>query len=565
MVPNGHKWIAMASCVALLFGCGSSSGGGGSGGSASTAITPTTPGGTTPGSTIPVTSVSMVSGTFNLTNGVGYHTATVLGNGMVFVAGGVGPAGTAVGTTSLVEAGAVAPGPSLITPRFNHTATLLGNGMVLIAGGQTTLTAGTASLDTTELYDPATNSISQGPTMTAFRAGQVAVEFGPIGAQEVLFAGGQDGYSILGTAEVYNVTTNIFTPLVHPLNTARTGAGGALMDDGTIVIAGGTGSAGAGPAGAEIFNPTTSTFKATTMSIPAAGGAFVGNGTEAIVAGGQIASAQYVQSTEIYEMSSQVFSSGPLLSAERRDASASWVNGAQTVVIGGRNASGAVGNIDVFSGPTMAGSTVSQGAPLQTPRYGHTASVLPGGQILVIGGFDGAGVPVAAVEIVTVAGVQTPATTTPTAPTAGIPMSITPVPSTEAIPSSATNSSSSVINSLIGGLIGSLLGTGTTQNSGLTPSIASISPNNGSAGTMVVIQATGIGAYLSVSFDNGSGSNIFCDSTDCTAYQNGSSVQVEIVIPSTLAPGTYNIDLVTSSYATAGSPNAMAQVAFTVN
>ena len=42
---------------------------------------------------------------------------------------------------------------SMTTPRWNHTATLLNNGSVLIAGGSTT--TGTY-LDTAEIYNPTT-------------------------------------------------------------------------------------------------------------------------------------------------------------------------------------------------------------------------------------------------------------------------------------------------------------------------------------------------------------------------------------------------------------------------
>src|SRR5258708_33950995 len=55
---------------------------------------------------------------------------------------------------------------SMITPRFGHTATLLPNGKVLIAGGLTGCFPGIGCPDTNnaELYDPATAAFA--PTRT---------------------------------------------------------------------------------------------------------------------------------------------------------------------------------------------------------------------------------------------------------------------------------------------------------------------------------------------------------------------------------------------------------------
>ena len=81
------------------------------------------------------------------------HTATLLANGQVLVAGGEDSGGTLIASAELYNpaTGKWTVTGSLATPRYDHTATLLANGEVLIAGGVNgTYTA------TAELYNPST-------------------------------------------------------------------------------------------------------------------------------------------------------------------------------------------------------------------------------------------------------------------------------------------------------------------------------------------------------------------------------------------------------------------------
>jgi hypothetical protein len=79
------------------------------------------------------------------------HTATLLSNGKLLVAGGYN--GNPVSTTELYDPakGTWAATGSLATARQNHTATLLMNGKVLVTGGQGT---GFIALTSAEIYDP---------------------------------------------------------------------------------------------------------------------------------------------------------------------------------------------------------------------------------------------------------------------------------------------------------------------------------------------------------------------------------------------------------------------------
>ena len=81
------------------------------------------------------------SGTWSATGSLAtarvYHTATLLPNGKVLVAGGADTRGDYVASAELYDqaSGTWTTTGSLNTARFAHTATLLPNGKVLVAGG----------------------------------------------------------------------------------------------------------------------------------------------------------------------------------------------------------------------------------------------------------------------------------------------------------------------------------------------------------------------------------------------------------------------------------------------
>src|SRR5262249_36671798 len=114
------------------------------------------------------------------------HTATLLPNGKVLVAGGLAsqadPPTNTLSSAELYDrdSGTWRPTGAMIEPRSDHTAPLLPNGDVLVAGGG--LQRVSTFTTTAELYDPATETwtattpviIGQGAqTATLLRTGKV--------------------------------------------------------------------------------------------------------------------------------------------------------------------------------------------------------------------------------------------------------------------------------------------------------------------------------------------------------------------------------------------------------
>jgi WD40 repeat protein len=84
----------------------------------------------------------------------------------------------------------------------------------------------------------------------------------------VLVTGGLDSNNqALASAELFDPTTDTFTPTTGAMETIRSGHTATLLSDGTVLVAGGSGGTTA-----ELYDPTTGTFTGTgSMQIARAG------------------------------------------------------------------------------------------------------------------------------------------------------------------------------------------------------------------------------------------------------------------------------------------------------
>jgi N-acetylneuraminic acid mutarotase len=199
------------------------------------------------------------------------HTASLLGNGTVLVAGGSNAIIDSCSCTTFLSAAELynptsntwSSTGSLATGRYGHTATVLSNGKVLVAGGYggmpNTLQNIVAVQPTAELYDPASGLWSTMAPMNNARAYHTATLL-PSGL--VLVTGGTNGTATLAAAEVYDPTANTWTDVVS-LNTPRQSQMAVLLPTGNVLVVGGYNSSSSAVFGvgtAELYDPTANTF-----------------------------------------------------------------------------------------------------------------------------------------------------------------------------------------------------------------------------------------------------------------------------------------------------------------
>jgi hypothetical protein len=148
------------------------------------------------------------TGTFEATRnylrtGRAGHTATSLADGSVFLAGGIGMTGVLALTETFRGTnldGLFWVTGEMTTPRSSHSATALADGRVLLVGGNADqVTLASAEIFTPSPYDPGTFVRTVGDLNTP-RFSHTATL---LGNGTVLIVGGNDGTSVLATAELY--------------------------------------------------------------------------------------------------------------------------------------------------------------------------------------------------------------------------------------------------------------------------------------------------------------------------------------------------------------------------
>jgi hypothetical protein len=329
---------------------------------------------------------SMVSGRYG-------HTATLLRDGRVLIAGGFTDASGLYGGIPLTVGRGVTSTAELYDPvtrqftptgnmtaaRAYHGATLLQDGRVLIASGQGT-DRSEDSLASAELYDPSTGTFTATGSMstrsyndvntaTLLRDGRVLITgvsraelydpgsgtftvaanmtVSPTFATATLLEDGRVLLANLENAAIYDPATGGFTPTGGP-NRYETGQS-VLLPNGKVLVAGGNNDPGPMDA-AELYDPSTGTFGAAgkmtafrsnlTMNLLLGGKALIAGGstyTEFTLPDGRpgFASACCLNSVELYDPDTGLFAAAGTMGSSRAGHTATVLQSGQVLMVGG--------------------------------------------------------------------------------------------------------------------------------------------------------------------------------------------------------------------------------------
>jgi hypothetical protein len=314
------------------------------------------------------------------------HTATLLADGPVLVAGGGGTGLS--GLLATAELYDPASGSWTATGNMNgirilHTATLLADGKVLVAGGADDISETSVNaLATAELYDPVTGSWTATGPMIEARAHHTATL---LADGKVLVAGGSgsgSGSDSLATAELYDPATGSWTATSGMIE-ARTRHTATLLPDGRVLVAGGDSSSGPQLASAELYDPGTGSWTVTgTMVRDRAGHlATLLPDSSVLVAGGSSSGSGLEATAELYDPSTGSWTATANMNGEHLGGTATLLDDGSVLVAGG----GGTGGEELYDPGT--GSWAATASMLEE-RTSHTATLLDDGSVLMAGGIN---------------------------------------------------------------------------------------------------------------------------------------------------------------------------------
>jgi N-acetylneuraminic acid mutarotase len=319
----------------------------------------------------------------------GFHTSTLLGDGRVLVAGGLindRLDGKVSAVAELYDPATDAWSATdvMTQARWGHTATLLADGKVLVAGS---FVHGGDPLASAELYDPASGRWAAAERMHHGRGGHTATL---LADGRVLVVGGAgeetelEGGPRSATAEVFDPQTGQWT-VSASMSNARNGFTATLLPDGSVLVAGGD----RGFAAAELFEPTTGKWAATGSMVEGRFGhtaTLLVDGTVLVTGGCACSDLRgALESAERYDPATGVWTAAGTMSTGRIFHTATLLANGTVLVVNDGLSGDRPGSAEVYD--PVSDRWVPTASPARS-RSGYSATRLSDGKVLVAGGYE---------------------------------------------------------------------------------------------------------------------------------------------------------------------------------
>ncbi|HLO06959.1 MAG TPA: kelch repeat-containing protein, partial [Terriglobales bacterium] len=203
---------------------------------------------------------------------------------------------------------------------------------------------------------------------------------------KVLISGGSDTTGPNAGADLFD-TSGVFTAAA-PMNSARSGHTATLLSDGRVLVTGGGTGSGITNS-AEVYDPAAGSWtllSAVMLDARAGHTASLLSDGRVLLAGGHN-SGGALSSLEIFDPLNDDFTSAGTLTANRMNHAAAVLGDGRVLVIGGTaDGANALATVEIYDPGT---GTVSAGPNLSMPRMAATATTTLDGKVAVIGGSSG--------------------------------------------------------------------------------------------------------------------------------------------------------------------------------
>jgi N-acetylneuraminic acid mutarotase len=326
------------------------------------------------------------------------HTATLLPNGLVLVAGGTGENNGALASSELYNpaSGTWNSTGSMHVGRVSARSVLLPNGMVLTMGGCVSNDCLSSTTRSAEIYNPVTGTWTVTGSMRTGRAEFIAVL---LPSKEVLVAGGCTSYDVNGcvavttAAELYNPATGTWSS-TGAMRAARMAMTGTVLPNGKALIAGGQTAATDALGSSELYNPATGTFTLTGRLVTPRSGHTASLLTTGFVlmAGGENVNGVSIAKAELYNPATGTYAATGNMPSNRQEQRAVLLPSGSVLVVGGNNVNSTTTTVlascATYNPATRTWATAST---MKNARADHTATLLHNGHVLAAGGDNASG------------------------------------------------------------------------------------------------------------------------------------------------------------------------------